>query len=56
MEFNPAYHFLDMARDLLLYNVIPDPASWLTVSLWATGSLLGGYIIFWTRERYYSRF
>lgn len=53
MQSNPAYVFLTMSRDVLLYGVTPDLSTWLYLTLWAVAMWWVGAVVFWSREEHY---
>lgn len=55
METNPAYRFLRMIRDVVMYASAPSLAEWLYVILWAVGLLMVGFFYFWSAESRYAR-
>ena len=55
MEVNPAYVFLTMCRDLLIYKSIPSWSSWFFLLSWAVLVLGIGFLLFWLREDAYGR-
>lgn len=52
---NPIYEIVDMYRSVLLENVAPPLGQWVSVSAWAVGSVLVGFIFFWQAEVKYAR-
>lgn len=54
-QLNPMYLILDMSRDLLLYNSVPEVETWAFVGLWSllTGAM--GFWYFWQGEELYDR-
>jgi teichoic acid transport system permease protein len=55
MELNPAYCVLEISRDLLLYDAMPDVRLWLTLLAWAVATPLLGFLYFWQGEEEYGR-
>ncbi|WP_298886875.1 ABC transporter permease [uncultured Serinicoccus sp.] len=55
LQANPLYMVLDMSRDLLLYDTVPDTSSWLFLSLWAVITPLLGFWYFWQGEETYGQ-
>ena len=55
MELNPAYCVLEISRDLLLYDTVPDLKLWLTLTAWAVVTPLLGFLYFWQGEEDYAR-
>lgn len=53
LEANPLYMVLEMSRDLLLYDTVPDLESWMFLSLWAVITPLFGFWYFWQGEETY---
>lgn len=52
---NPMYLILDMSRDLLLYDTVPELSSWLILSVWAIWTPLLGFWYFWHGEESYAQ-
>jgi teichoic acid transport system permease protein len=55
LELNPAFIVLDMARDVLLYATTPSLSSWMTLTAWAFGTAVLGFLFFWRAEERYGR-
>jgi teichoic acid transport system permease protein len=55
MRANPMFMVLDASRDCLLYGEVPAFSTWLSLSAWAVGSLVGGFLFFWQAEESYGR-
>lgn len=55
MNANPMFVVLDIARDCLLYDTWPSLIRWLTLCVWALGSLSVGIVFFWRAEERYGR-
>ncbi|MET3351810.1 UNVERIFIED_ORG: teichoic acid transport system permease protein [Arthrobacter sp. UYEF1] len=55
MNANPMFVVLDIARDCLLYDTWPTTVRWLTLCIWALGSLSVGIVFFWRAEERYGR-
>lgn len=55
MELNPAYCVLEITRDLLLYDTMPEMKLWLTLTAWAVVTPLLGFLYFWQGEEDYAR-
>lgn len=55
MNANPLFAVLDIARDCLIYDSWPSMTRWLTLAVWALGSLTIGLIFFWRGEENYGR-
>lgn len=55
MNANPMFVVLDIARDCLLYDTWPSMSRWLTLGIWALGSLSAGIVFFWRAEERYGR-
>ncbi|MGO0577028.1 ABC transporter permease [Ornithinimicrobium panacihumi] len=55
VKLNPMYLVLDMSRDLLLYDTVPDGRSWLILSLWAISATVLGFWYFWQGEETYGQ-
>lgn len=52
---NPMFIVLDMSRDLLLYETLPDLRSWVLLSLWALSTSTLSFLYFWQGEETYGR-
>jgi len=50
-RLNPMYHFVEVFRELLYDNRLPDPVQLLVCFAWATGSLVLGAFVFRRNER-----
>ena len=55
IKLNPLFNVLDIVRDVLLYNTVPDWQSWAVLSCWALGALAIGSVYFWRAEETYGR-
>ena len=55
LEANPMFIVLDIVRDCVLYATTPDPMRWVWLGGWAVGTLLIGFITFWSAEESYGR-
>ncbi|PVE15874.1 ABC transporter permease [Arthrobacter sp. Bz4] len=55
VQWNPMFQVLDIARDCILYETVPDLRSWLILSIWALGALVIGLIYFWRGEETYGK-
>ncbi|MFD2796810.1 ABC transporter permease [Promicromonospora vindobonensis] len=55
LEANPMFIVLDIVRDCVLYATTPDPMRWVWLGGWAVGTLLVGFITFWSAEESYGR-
>ncbi|TDT29951.1 ABC transporter permease [Naumannella halotolerans] len=55
LDVNPIYHVLDISRDLLIYDTLPEARSWLILTAYAVGGLVFGFIYFWRGEVSYGR-
>lgn len=47
---NPVYNYIEFARDIVLYGVIPEPVLWLKIIGWGIISFVAGYRIFKKQE------
>ncbi|GIL34732.1 ABC transporter permease [Phycicoccus sp. DTK01] len=54
-ELNPAYCVLEISRDLLLYDTMPEASLWLTLVAWAVATPVLGFLYFWQGEEEYGR-
>ena len=55
MEYNPVYAFLMTVRECTLYGEIPDPGTWVTLTVWTVVALVVGMVYFWAAEERYPR-
>ncbi|MBO1031875.1 ABC transporter permease [Tessaracoccus sp. SD287] len=55
LTMNPLFIFIEMARELLLYDTIPGPAKWLLLTGWAIVFLVLGLLYFWRGEASYGK-
>lgn len=55
LSFNPVYVFIEMARELLLYDTVPGPGKWLLLTAWAIVLLVLGFVYFWKGEADYGK-
>ncbi len=54
MQANPAYVFLSMLRDVLIYETMPSLFTWGYMAVWAFGMWIIGAVVFWWREEKYA--
>lgn len=47
---NPVYNYIEFARDIVLYGVMPEPVLWLKIIGWGILSFTVGYLIFKKKE------
>lgn len=55
MHWNPMYCVLEIARDCILYGVLPHPHRWLVLIIWAVVLLIVGIFVFWRAEESYGQ-
>lgn len=55
MKANPAYLFLMMSRQVIVYETIPPTEEWVQLALWALGMAVIGTVVFWRHEESYGR-
>lgn len=55
MHMNPMYCILEIARDSLLYDTLPDPNRWLVLGAWTLVLLIAGTLLFWQAEESYGQ-
>lgn len=55
LKANPLFCLLEIVRDCVLYAQLPSWQSWLTLTAWAFGALLVGFVYFWRGEESYGR-
>jgi len=53
MTLNPAYVYLELARNALLIGNPAPFSTWLIALAWALGTLVMGYLYFWRGEEEY---
>jgi teichoic acid transport system permease protein len=54
-ELNPAYAYLALVRDLMLYNRMPPGHIWAVAGGWAVATAAVGMYLFWRAEEKYAR-
>lgn len=47
---NPVYNYIEFARDIVLYGVMPEPVLWLKIIGWGCVSFGAGYLFFRKKE------
>ncbi|MCM1193874.1 MAG: ABC transporter permease [Butyrivibrio sp.] len=47
---NPVYNYIEFARDIVLYGIMPEPVLWLKIIGWGILSFTVGYLIFKKKE------
>lgn len=47
---NPVYNYIEFARDIMLYGIMPEPVLWIKIVGWGLLSFLIGYRIFRKNE------
>lgn len=55
VKLNPLYNVINIVRDCVLYNRLPEWQSWATLAVFALGSLMIGLVFFWKGEENYGR-
>ncbi|MBX6166860.1 MAG: ABC transporter permease [Thermobispora bispora] len=55
LEFNPAAAYIEVMRDLLIYERMPERWAWTTCLFWAVFALIVGFWYFWRAEERYGR-
>lgn len=55
MHMNPMFCILDITRDAILYDTLPDVSRWIVLGSWTLAGLIVGYIVFWQAEESYGR-
>lgn len=55
MQYNPAFHFINLPRRAILDNAAPTAGEWLIVAAWAVGILVIGFFFFLRKENVYGR-
>ncbi len=47
---NPIYNYIEFARDIMLYGIMPEPVLWLKIIGWGSLSFMAGYLLFKKKE------
>lgn len=47
---NPVYNYIEFARDIVLYGIMPEPVLWLKIIGWGIISFTAGYLLFKKKE------
>lgn len=55
LETNPAYDYVHIAREALLYDRMAAPKYWVLAGAWAVAFCLIGLVFFWKAEERYGR-
>ncbi len=55
LEANPAAAYIQLMRDLLIFEQVPDQWTWITCVFWAVCALIVGFLYFWRAEERYGR-
>ncbi|USQ80842.1 ABC transporter permease [Ornithinimicrobium faecis] len=55
LQANPMYLVLEMSRDILLSNTVPDARSWMILGAWAVVTPLMAFLYFWQGEESYAQ-
>lgn len=55
MKANPMYLTLDISRDLLIYDTLPDARTWMMLSVWSFVTAIFGFWYFWQGEETYGQ-
>jgi teichoic acid transport system permease protein len=55
IEANPLYILLAMYRNVLLYETLPGPNEWATLTVWSLAASMVGMAYFWQAEVRYGR-
>lgn len=55
MTYNPAYQFLTAVRNVSIYDTLPNWQDWVSLSIWAFGTFILGFLFFWRAEHKYVR-
>jgi len=46
VNWNPVYNYIHFARDIMMYEIMPEPVLWLKIIFWGVLSFTFGYWIF----------
>ena len=46
LKLNPLYHYINFAREIILYNRIPQPFTWVVCLISALVVLIIGIVVF----------
>ncbi|MDI3242488.1 ABC transporter permease [Arthrobacter sp. AL08] len=55
VKLNPLFNVINIVRDCVLYNRLPEWQSWAALAVFALGSLMVGLVFFWQGEENYGR-
>jgi teichoic acid transport system permease protein len=55
VKLNPLYNVINIVRDCVLYDRLPEWQSWAALAVFALGSLMIGIVFFWQGEENYGR-
>lgn len=47
---NPMYNYIEFARDIVLYGIMPEPVLWAKIICWGIISFCTGYLLFKKKE------
>lgn len=50
IEMNPVYVCIHFAREIMMYQTVPDVGEWMKMILWGVGSFIIGYFVFKKNE------
>lgn len=50
IEMNPVYVCIHFAREIMMYQTVPDVGEWMKMILWGVGSFVVGYLVFKKNE------
>lgn len=50
INLNPVYVYIHFARDVMMYQTVPDIGEWIKMILWGVGSFIIGYFVFKKNE------
>ncbi|MGV9182610.1 ABC transporter permease [Arcanobacterium canis] len=54
MQINPGWQFLELCRELLVYNRLPHAWLWYSFTAWSLVTFIVGFILFWYNEEKFS--
>lgn len=46
VNWNPVYNYIHFARDIMIYETMPEPVLWLKIVFWGISGFSAGYLFF----------